>query len=445
MAPRVVRPIKPPPPVEFRDAIAINGDNQGEYVLQGSCQKEGDEITYLLQELESEGEQQQQQEEDQQWQRQGTTTCLDGEWQTPPIDTTELEHGAMVEISISVGSFKITQTVTKDIEIPSIALDELVEFATFDNHQSFPIGGSCSEAGTVFFSLGGVSGKTPCRNKEWSALVDLSIEGDGEVSVGIVLQDLAGNRSPEVQGDFFKDATPPHLSIRAESFYINIANKGSFALSGECDEVSRSVDIVVSDLLGGSLAASATCGSDHNWAVTLDTEDLQDGPVTAVADHGDLAGNTSRATLGNLMRDTVAAGFARGSAKGPVGVPEDGNYDDANLLFTIRYNELVRVSGTPRLRLGGLSDGHHRYAIFTEVVDGTELRFVYGVSGGDATANGLTLDAAIDLDSGSASITDLAGNPAPTASVPWPGSGHLSGVNVNGPGLAPSGGHGGQC
>jgi hypothetical protein len=88
----------------------------------------------------------------------------------------------------------------------------------------------------------------------------------------------------------------------------------------------------------------------------------------------------------------------------------------ATLNFTVTASEPLTVTGTPRIAID--VGGTTRYASYVSGSGTTALTFSYAVQPGDFDADGITIASPVDLNGGS--ITDVAGNPAPSLTFTLP-------------------------
>lgn len=119
-------------------------------------------------------------------------------------------------------------------------------------------------------------------------------------------------------------------------------------------------------------------------------------------------------TAGNIIAD---GGYTSGQVYtldhtapvvNSVSPPSDSIYRESSSLdFTVFFNEAMTVTGTPRIGVT-LGAGGTKYADYVSGSGGTSLVFRYIVQAGDADADGVTLNGAIDLNGGS--LADAAGN-----------------------------------
>jgi hypothetical protein len=129
-------------------------------------------------------------------------------------------------------------------------------------------------------------------------------------------------------------------------------------------------------------------------------------------------GVPAQTLTGVLVDGTVPA--ITGSTK-----PTDGIYtfSDTSLTFTVTWDDLVFVTGTPRLTLTVGSTT--RYADYSSGSGTNTLTFVYAIDAADLDLDGLAIATSIDLNLGS--ILDDSGNPAELNT----GAQNLSGVLIN--------------
>jgi hypothetical protein len=285
--------------------------------------------------------------------------------------------------------------------------------------------------------LSNLSGTVNSRGEFALALSKESLQSlaDGGYTLEARVNDRAGNATTVKSLSFQVDQTAPSaptamaLSAASDSGVStqdNITNKSSglqwTGRTASADAGSQVLLYNKGQLLSG---VSATVGSDGSFQVS--GVSLPQGTQLLTARVQDAAGNLGEAlSLAPVTIDTQAPLVSR------VTVPGAAVYDRGQVLtFVLQGNEVMNVTGKPRLDIGldslDLSSPNHRYAQYQSGSGTNQLVFTYKVASGDLDTNGITLGG-LTFPSGS-SITDVAGN---SLANTLNNVGSLSGVKVNG-------------
>ena len=191
---------------------------------------------------------------------------------------------------------------------------------------------------------------------------------------------------------------------------INSLNQLVYSISGTCSESGESVNLAI-----GAVDATAAC-NESSWtlAPTDVSSNSETSALTIAADLDDAAGNTAiTATLSVLMDTTPPSVTANTTAAGTYLL-------NSNVTHSITFSEDVAVSGDPRIEFLPNSTTGAAFATLTSGSGSDILTFGYTVRQADEDSDGVSIAAAIDLNSGS--ISDLAGNPSnlgiPTLNFP---------------------------
>ena len=188
---------------------------------------------------------------------------------------------------------------------PTIAITSPLNgsYVNSTNTSDFPLSGTCSSDGINNVSIEGSASTvtTNCSSGLWSVDLDFSAADEGPVFVLVKLTDSTTGNIGQVIGSFTKSTNLPDIAITspAVNAYINNANKTSFAISGTCDVLSATPNIVVS---GGISDVSATCNGSI-WAASLTFPDDTTADITIEATITNPAGSTFTDSLA-LKLDT---------------------------------------------------------------------------------------------------------------------------------------------
>ena len=169
-----------------------------------------------------------------------------------------------------------------------------------------------------------------------------------------------------------------------------------------------------------TLVFSYTVGAGHNDSdgIELKEIDLNNGGVIQ-----DINGNEVEAfnsfSLTDVLVDTTSP-----SLRGNISPPQDGNHTSGDLEFTVNFDEIVLVEGSPRLLL--TVGSREVYANYKSGSEASSLVFSYAVEADHVDNDGITLGHNIQLNNGG--IKDVAGNDAQVGPLSIPS---LGGVKVN--------------
>lgn len=139
---------------------------------------------------------------------------------------------------------------------------------------------------------------------------DLAPTANGVITVNVaaaIAQDDAGNDNTAAsQFSITYDSTIPTVSISDPGAAINLINRSSFAVSGNCSENGRTVAISATSSGGGSSVNASTTCTTSAWSKNLNLSGLGDGLVTIEVEHVDLAGNEANAATRIVVKNIIA-------------------------------------------------------------------------------------------------------------------------------------------
>lgn len=284
------------PTVAVSSNTAINNTNKSSYPVSGTCSENGRVVSVNVGGVAA------------------TPNCSAGAWSTTVNATGVADNSSVLitadhtDLAGNVAS-QGTRNVLKDTIIPDVALNAQGVINS-GNQMSYNVSGTCSEeARAVTVNVGGVVGTPSCSGGAFSINLNVSGVADGSsISITANHTDLAGNAALTASTTVQKSTGLPSVSINVAPA-INIANRTSYTISGNCTENLRSVNVSI-----GGITGSATCSSG-NWSRTLNVSSLADGPSIAItADHSDVFGNNAPTASTTVLKDTVAPTVAIGSA-----------------------------------------------------------------------------------------------------------------------------------
>ncbi len=172
------------------------------------------------------------------------------------------------------------------------------------NELNFTVSGSCNVDGLNNVSIEGdvPTVTTSCTAGLWSRSVDFSGAAEGSVSITVKLTDPDTSIEGQDTRGFVKLTTIPSIAISspAVNSYINNANRSVFTVSGTCDVLGLTPNIVIT---GGVSSVSATCDG-ANWSADLTFAANVNATPTIEARITDVAGNYQSA-FRDFTQDTT--------------------------------------------------------------------------------------------------------------------------------------------
>ena len=155
--------------------------------------------------------------------------------------------------------------------------------------------------------------------------------------------------------------------------------------------------------------------SNKTWTAKLVPTTVEGTTAVSVANNSytDLLGNTGAGGSANFAVDTrppqiFSAALDPSTEKTRYGISDLGVSDKIDIIVT--FDEaLSAFSGSPRIQLGGFSDGNARYATLTQTsVNGlTSLKFSYSITTADRASSGVDVAGLIS----NGAFTGVNGNP----------------------------------
>lgn len=234
-----------------------------------------------------------------------TTSCSNSAW-SRSLNLSARPDGVIAlnvtetDLATNIGN-TVSRTFTKDTVAPTLTLSAPTSGTTLNATQiaNVTFSGACSEDTRQVMISGAFSDSAVCTGGAWSKAYNLSSLPDGAFVLNFNHVDAAGNSAPQVVGNYIKDATLPTVTIVTPlaTNFVNLANEGSFVISGTCSENGQNV------VLSGAVSQTLSC-SANSWSVNADLSAVVDGPITLTATHADVASNSAQTTV-NLSKDTV--------------------------------------------------------------------------------------------------------------------------------------------
>ena len=279
---------------------------------------------------------------------------------------------------------EVSDTIIHDDIDPTVSITASSDI-NIANVSNYPVTGTCDEAGVNVTIGGSASGTGLCDGSNFTAYIDYSAVSDGSVSVTADISDAAGNSATQSTTTLTKDTAAPTVTI-TNTGWIN-ASITLYAVTGSCDEASRTVNI------GGSVTSSATCDGS-NFSVNLDYTSIPDGSISITADIDDASANATQASA-SLNKDILAPSLS---------ITDNGTIDSSNKsAYTVEGSCSDVTSGTTSQTVsitGSVTDSIN--------CDGTNYSKSIdfsSVSEGSVTINASVADAAGNTQTASLSVT----------------------------------------
>ena len=311
----------------------------------------------------------------------------------------------------------IKDTVAPEIVISSVAGNNLIDGSEVAAVaiMGVTVGAENGQSVSLSITDGTVTVETitDVTDASFSATLDLSDLADGAtISVTASVSDVAGNPASTSADGIVKDTLAPAIALDsiAGDDIINALEAASVVIVGSTANVEdgQTVSLLISD--GASTSEAATGVSADSFSTILDLSSLADGATISVtANVADLAGNPAApASIADIVKDTVAPEIFLTS------VAEDGIFGAEEMASVAISGATVGVAAGQVVSVAA-TDGTTTVTATATVTDDT---FNASVTDG---AFSTTIDLSRLADSisisATADVTDVAGNPAPQASI----------------------------
>ena len=296
------------PNVSINSLSPINNTNKSAYTVSGTCTSGDGGVSYTISSPAGGAD------------VSGTTACSGSTWTTGAINLAGLnDHSAITfnayqtDASGNLGA-ATQKTILKDIVLPIVAINA-VSTINNSNKSTYTVSGTCSSGdGNISYTIsspaGGtdVTGSVPCSSGSWtSGSKNLSGLSDHlGVTFNASQTDSASNTGYAVELTAIKDTVDPLISINAVGF-INMANVGSYSVSGTCTNGDGNISYTISSPAGGTNATGSVSCVGSSWTTgSIDLSSLNDhAAVTFNANQTDSNGNTGSATQRTAIKDVV--------------------------------------------------------------------------------------------------------------------------------------------
>ena len=337
-------------------------------------------------------------------------------------------------------------TLVIDSTTPTVSLTDNYPNSIVPYTATMSITATFSEsmANSPTISVGGVSSQTMTAVSssvwffEWvvNQVSWLGVNTTSTTYAFVSGEDLAGNVYSETTSlTFFIDNSPPTITS------VTAAADGSFSIG---DTVTVTLNLSEVAYVSGSVSLALileTGSTDRTIYANTSSFDTASITFTYTVQSGDVASDlsyvssSSLSITGGTLQDTVGNDLSLSlPSPGGVGslddnqaividgsipniisisqISPDGIYTDDDLIpsnsdtisFTVTFDEIVTITGTPRILLEGITkkDGSAAYASYVSGSGTTTPTFVYTVEDGDISGG-------VDLDNTSVTGLDLNG------------------------------------
>lgn len=289
------------------DTLINLANDSTQFPSSGNCSKEGAEIAILIDGTTA-----------------STAECENGTW-SGTFDSTALSQGAhalQAKILTPEGKSQTSDEVAiaKDTNLPTLAITSPGNGSFINassNSASFALAGTCSEDQQSISVR--VDGQAPasqngglCNGTTWAAQISTLSLAAGTHTLEVSLTSSSGNAKTSDPILLTKDILAPTVSITsptAGAFVTQALNTTSYAISGNCNESGRTVQVQTN----GSAASSQSGGScsGTTWSATISVTGLTDNAThTLSAVLADVAGNSTTATSVTVQKDATPPSIA---------------------------------------------------------------------------------------------------------------------------------------
>merc|ERR1712000_413357 len=198
-------------------------------------------------------------------------------------NTLSASHDVIYQVIL--GAVSVDSPITSDNIINSVEQNNLFISGTSDISNTVTV--AVSDGTSTVSSVVSVTSNT------WSAILDVSSLVDGPVIVSVTGVDALSSVYTDATSATLQ-TTLPSLSVDEPLFHDNVINEDESTgdiISG----TGTPGDVITVTLTDGDnvVTETVTVGGDGTWEVTVNTETLDDGPITVTTSVTDDVGNVS--------------------------------------------------------------------------------------------------------------------------------------------------------
>jgi hypothetical protein len=236
----------------------------------------------------------------------GSAVCGAGVWSTT-LDLSAAAQGAFTikadhVSAASVAALQNSRSFTKDTVLPTVAITSpaAASYINSATAAAFTLSGTCSENTRTVSISGPTTATATCTTGAWSTVLDLSLTGDGALTLRADLTDAAGNSAIQSTRAFTKISNPggaDSISIAAGAAYTNVSSVG-LTLSSANYHSQMYITNTAGCASGGVWEAFAT--SKAAW-----TLGQSNAVATVYVKFQDAAGNVSACTNDTIIHDNT--------------------------------------------------------------------------------------------------------------------------------------------
>ncbi|MDL4842678.1 LysM peptidoglycan-binding domain-containing protein [Aquibacillus rhizosphaerae] len=283
----------------FHNNYFINKENQTDYVLIGTAERNAELHINIFnasgQKIELE-----------------ETADEKGKFEIP-VDLTSIQDGDVIfefsqKDNAGNSSPWMRKTIIKDTIAPGVIEMNQLQPVYYGNSDAYHIGGKTEPNTTVDISIkDGVTTITETATTDTDGVFNLPIDvsnlRDGDVNVSLTQIDAAGNTSDTKLISVKKDTSIPAEITLPSLPYVNANNSAEYIMEGLSEEEGALVSFTISD--GDTNITKSSEVIDGLFSENFDLTIFEDGPLSIEIFQTDLAGNSGIVQASTIEKDTV--------------------------------------------------------------------------------------------------------------------------------------------
>lgn len=277
----------------------INSENQTEYILNGSGERNAKVHFNFFDQNNNKFEVR-------------TNMDEDGEF-TTPVDLTSLADG---EIRVEMfqidpyGNHSPTQikTIQKDTIGPETFILESLPGIFSGNATEYTINGTTDPFVSMKITIhDGVHEEIHTvmsdQDGHFSLTTDMNVFHDSELTLTFTGTDRAGNTTELQTAKLVKDTIVENIELADFGKFVNQDNQNQFSINGASNEEGSTIDVTISD--GENELTQSGIVTNGEFQINLDVSSLKDGPLFVQLEQTDRAGNSKAVDGWTIEKDTV--------------------------------------------------------------------------------------------------------------------------------------------
>ena len=277
------------PVLELNTPAIINGINQNNYGVSGTCSDVGQDVVVNIGELET------------------SVNCTGDGWSLEGYDVSSLATGSVslsVNMKDAVGNpaNEVSVSVVRDVIAPTLTITTSDLNINAANVGAYTLTGSCEGTTNVTITIGTLDAVTvSCSNTSWTLpSKNMNTLPDGQNIPVLITQDDAAGNNGSLSKALNKDVIAPNIAMTS-SLLVSSSNVNSFPMAGTCDENGTGV---VSITIAGGTATLADC-QGGNWQKSVNLSTEAQGNISVRITHQDALGN--RTTITPILNKDIVA------------------------------------------------------------------------------------------------------------------------------------------